>query len=130
MNISKIQIFAGNPEDEKTMTGPLEVLVNTASELTWLSATALSRIGVTPRWKEVVNAGTNQNVERNTGSVILYANGREIRAEVVFAEPGDAIIVGRKTLEGLGVTMDDPKHGFIALTTLMAFQPHEMPEVA
>jgi hypothetical protein len=130
MNIFKVQISASNPEDEKTVTAPVEALVNTASELTWLPGAALSAIRVTRRRKQIVYPGTNQKVERDTGWVILYANGRKTREEVVFAEPGDATMIGSRTLQDLGVMMDDPAHGFIALTTLMALQPHEQMKVA
>ena len=130
MNIFRIQICASNPADEKMATTPVEILINTASAFTWLSRAALSRIGVVPRRKRIVYTRTHQKVERDTGSVILCANGHKTEEEVVFAEPGDAVIVGQGSLEGLGVTVDDPEHGFVALTTLMAFQSHETLKVA
>ncbi len=130
MNISKIQICASNPEDKKIMTAPVEALVNTASELAWLPATALRGIGIKPHRKQLVCTRTHQIVERYTGFAILYANGCKSQEEVVFAEPGDTIMLGSRTVKELGVTIDEPEHGFIALTTLMAFQAHEILEVA
>jgi len=130
MNIFKVQISASNPEDEKTVTAPVEALVNTASELTWLPGAALNAIGVAPQRKQIVDTRTKQIVERNTGWVMLHANGRKTREEVVLAEPGDAIMIGSRALPGLGVRMDEPEHGFIAMTTLMALQPHEQMKVA
>jgi len=130
MNIFQIQIFASNPEDEKRVTAPLEALVNTALELTWLPGTALSGIGAVPCGKRTVYTRTQQKVERDTGYVILCANGHKAEEEVVFAEPGDAIMVGLRALEDLGVVIDEPEHGFISLTTLMAFQPPEILNVA
>ncbi len=112
------------------VTTPVEILINTASEFTWLPRAALSRIGVTPRGKRKVYTRMNQKVERDTGCVILCSNGHKTREEVVFAEPGDAVIVGRESLEGLGVTIDDPEQGFVSLTTLIGFQSHETLKVA
>jgi predicted aspartyl protease len=130
MNIFKIQIFASNPEEEGMVTAPFEAVVNTALELTWLPGSALSEIGVAPEEKRMVYTTTKQMVKRETGYVILCANGHKTREEVVFAEPGDAIMVGLKALEDLGVTIDEREHGFIALTTLMAWQPREIMNAA
>ena len=44
--------------------------------------------------------------------------------EVVFAEPGDATLLGVRTLEGFGVTVDYMAHRFVATTTIVAsFEP-------
>jgi predicted aspartyl protease len=124
MNIFKIQICASNPADEKMVTTPVEILINTGSEFTWLPRAALSRIGVSPCSKRMFYTRTLQKVERDTACVILCANGHRSEEEVVFAEPGDAIVVGQGSLEGLGVTVDDPEQGFVALTTLVGIQSH------
>ena len=125
MNIFKILLSARNPEDEKMVTAPVEALVNTASEFTWLPGGMLSQIGVTPRKRQFVYTRTKQKVQRYTGRVILCANGRKAEEEVVFAESRDEIVIGVTAMEGLGIQIDDPGHGFIALTTLMSFQAHE-----
>ena len=129
MNVFEIQILACNPEDDKMVTAPVEALVNAESESTWLPGSALRAIGVRPQRKRVVNTPTKQTVERDAGHVILYANGHKTMEEVVFAEPGDAIIVGSRALEVFGIQIDEPKHGFIALTTLAAFN-HKAAKVA
>lgn len=121
MNVFEIQILAGNPEDDKMVTAPIGALVNAASESTWLPGTALRTIGVSTRRKGMVNPRTKHEVERDVGRVILYANGHKTVTEVVFAEPGDAIIVGLRALESFGIQIDGPEHQFIALTTLTAF---------
>lgn len=63
-------------------------------------------------------------VERQLGYVILRSNGRKTEDEVVFAEGGDSLILGLRTLEGLGVSPDDTEHRFISIVKLVAFQSH------
>lgn len=105
------------------MSAPLEALVDTSTELTWLPAEALRAIGVTPRRKRSVATTIDDLVEREVGYAILRANGQETADEVVFAEPGERARLGVRTLASFGIKMDDTefRHRFIGLTTMAAF---------
>jgi len=61
-----------------------------------------------------------QIIEREVGYAILAAEGYETNDEVVLAEPGDVNLLGVRTLEGFGVTVDNIAHRFVATTTLVA----------
>lgn len=111
------------------MTVPVEALVDTGSELTWLPAAVLRSIGVKPRGTKVVQVGPGLPVERDIGYLYLHVNGHETADEVVFAEPGDMVRLGFKTLENFGL-VDDPSHRFISITTLVAFCAHKLPKAA
>jgi hypothetical protein len=117
---------ASNPENEGQVSAPLEALVDTSTELTWLPAEVLLGIGVMPRRKRSLPTSTNDLVEREVGHVILRAEGhadRESAEEVVFAERGERARLGVRTLQSFGIQMDDTafQHRFIGLTTLAAF---------
>ena len=116
----KVNVVACNPQREELVTPPLEALVDTGSELTWLPADTLRRIGVTPRRKRPFLTATKQSIEREVGYAILRANGYETTDEVVFAEPGDMTLLGVRTIEGFGVMVDNIAHRFVATTTLAA----------
>ena len=120
VSIFKVNIVACNPKREEQTTPPLEALVDTGSELTWLPADVLLKIGVTPRRKRAFHTATQQAIERDVGYVILRANGYETTDEVVFAGPGDMTLLGVRTLEGFGVMVDNISHRFVATTTLAA----------
>ena len=120
VSIFKVNIVACNPRSEERTTPPMEALVDTDSELTWLPADVLLKIGVTPRRKRAFLTATKQAVEREVGYAILRANGYETADEVVFAEPGDLTLLGVRTLEGFGVMVDNIAHRFVATTTLAA----------
>lgn len=116
----KVNVTARNPKDEERVTPPVEALVDTGSELTWLPADVLLRAGITPRRTRVFLTATQARVERQAGYAILSAEGYETNDEVVFAEPGDLTLLGVRTLEGFGVAVDNINHRFVATTTIVA----------
>jgi len=116
----KVNVVARNPKDEAKATPLIEALVDTGSELTWLPADALAQIGVTPRRKRTFLTATKQMVSRDVGYAILAAESYETTDEVVFAEPGDMILLGVRTIEGFGVAVDNVGHRFVAQTTIVA----------
>jgi len=120
MSMFKVNVTARNPKREELATQPLEALVDTSSELTWLPADVLNSVGITPRRKRVFATATQQKVEREVGYAILSAEGYETNDEVVFAEPGDLTLLGVRTLEGFGVMVDNIAHRFVATITLVA----------
>lgn len=107
---------------------PLEALVDTGSELTWLSAAMLQGIGVEPRCRQMFARTGGHTVERHTGYALLRSNGHETMAEVVFAEPGDPTLLGARALAGLGVAIDD--HRFLSLEAMAAFLSHPLQKAA
>lgn len=120
MSLFKVNVSAVNPEAPDKSTLPLEVLVDTGSELTWLPKDILDEIGILPRRKRNFQTATKQMVQRNVGYAILKSEGFETIDEVVFAEPGDMNLLGVRTIEGFGVMVDNISHRFVATTTLVA----------
>lgn len=129
MCVFKVEVVAGNPKDERRVTVPVEALVDTRSDLTWLPAQLLRGIAVKPRGRRIVQVGLDLPVERDIGYLHLHVNGHETADEVVFAEPGDIVRLGFRTLEGFGL-VDDPSHRFISISTLVAFCAHKLPKAA
>jgi predicted aspartyl protease len=107
MNTFKVSVVVRNVKDEGRVSPPVEALVDTGSELTWLPRDVLSGINVAPLRKRNFTTATRQSVEREVGYAILTAEGFETVDEVVFAEPGDLSLLGVRTLEGFGVMVDN-----------------------
>ena len=125
VRLFKVNLVAAHPKNEELLTPSLEALVDTGSELTWLPAEVLHKIGIAPRRQRTFSTATKQIVQQPIGYAILRAEGFETTDEVVFAEPADMILLGVRTLEGFGVMVDNIAHRFVATTTLAA--PIEMP---
>lgn len=115
-----VNVIATNPKSEDRVTPPIQALVDTGSELTWLPAELLEAIGVTPRRTRIFATANQERLERRVGYAILSAEGYETNDEVVFAEPGDMTLLGVRTIEGFGVMVDNIGHRFVATTTIVA----------
>ena len=124
----KVNVIARNTKDESLIAPPVEVLVDTGSELTWLPKDLLSAIKVSPVRKRSFSTATKQLVTRDTGYAIVSAEGFETVDEVVFAEPGDMTLLGVRTLEGFGVMVDNIGHRFVATTTIVAVSTEPIAE--
>jgi len=129
MSMFKVNLVARNPKHEELATPPVEALVDTGSELSWLPREVLKSIGITPRRKRAFALANQRRVEREVGYAILSAEGYETTDEVVFAEPGDMTILGVRTVEGFGVMVDNIGHRSVSTPTIvtpltrMQFQP-------
>jgi hypothetical protein len=71
--------------------------------------------GVAPRRKRTFVTATKEPVTREVGYVILASGGYETAHEIVFAESGDMIFLGVRT-----VTVENIGHRFVAQTTIVA----------
>jgi predicted aspartyl protease len=120
MSLFKVALVARNPKDENRETPPVEALVDSGSELTWMPADVLILAGITPRRKRTFVTATRQTVTRDVGYAILTAEGFETADEVVFGEPSDLVLLGVRTLEGFGVLVDNVGHRFVAQSSIVA----------
>ena len=118
MSVFKVSVTAFNPKEEKRATQPIDALVDTGCELSWLPEEMLVKIGITPRRKKIFITASGQRVERQVGYAILRAEGFETIDEVVFAEKGDTIILGVRTVEGFSVMVDNIGHRLVAQASL------------
>ena len=115
-----VNLTAVNPSERQRRTPPIEVMVDTGSELSWLPKKELLDIGITPEGKKRFAMANKQIIERDIGYAILTAEGYTTIDEVVFAEDGDMSLLGVRTLEGFSVMVDNIGHRFVATTSIVA----------
>ena len=74
--------------------------------MSWVPGDILRSLGVehNTQWRFRQADGTV--LERWTGIVVLTVGGRRTGDDVVFGEPGDLVLLGSRTLEGLNVRID------------------------
>ena len=113
-----VNLTAVNPIDRQRRTPPVEVMVDTGSELSWMPKKELLDIGVTPRGKKRFTMANNEIIERDIGYAIVAAEGFATVDEVVFAEEGDMSLLGVRTVEGFSVMVDNIGHRFVATASL------------
>ena len=140
-----VNLTAINPSERQRRTPPVEVMVDTGSEVSWLPKKELQNIGINPEGKKRFvmaerHGGRCDNalagvfaeqklpdikigmeadfyVERDIGYAILTAEGYSTIDEIVFAEDSDMSLLGVRTLEGFSVMVDNIGHRFVATTS-------------
>ena len=99
-------------------------LVDTGSEYTWIPEKTLERIGIQYEKKDVAFILANgQQVTRSVGFAIIRLDKFFTIDEVVFAERGDLLLLGARTLEGLNLTIDAGRKRLVAAGPLPAASP-------
>ena len=81
-----VNLTAVNPSERQRRTPPVEVMVDTGSEVSWLPRKELQSIGITPEGKKRFVMANKDIIERDIGYAILTAEGYSTIDEVVFAE--------------------------------------------
>ena len=97
------------------------MLVDTGSEYTWAPARSLEKIGIDREKKDVLFVMANgQQVTRSVGFAIIRLDKHFTIDEVVFAERGDLLLLGARSLEGLNLTVDSRRKKLVAAGPLPA----------
>jgi len=98
-----------------------KLLVDTGSDETWIPAATLERIGVKREKKDLPFLMANgQTITRSIGFAILRIGPHFTTDEVVFAEPGDLLLLGARTLKGMNLTADAKRKKLVAAGPLRA----------
>jgi len=81
-------------------------LVDTGSELSWFPEDVLEALGIPryERWRFRQASGVV--VERWVGPAFVHAAGKRATDDVVFGEPGDLVLLGARSLEGLNLRIE------------------------
>jgi hypothetical protein len=98
-----------------------KLLVDAASQYTWIPAATPQRIGVVREKKDLrFVMAYGEIMTRSVGFAVLRL-GRDFTGdEVVFAEPGDPALLGARTLAGLNLTVDAARKRLVAAGPLAA----------
>jgi len=90
--------------------GPTEVLrdvlVDTGADATWVPRPVLDALGIVPERTERYQMADGRILERHVGFALVHVGNKATADDVVFAEPGDTVILGARSLEGLNLRVD------------------------
>lgn len=106
MGTFRVTIEIENPAKPGERRTINSVLVDTGAELSWFPAELLESIGIErySRWRFRQADGTI--LERWAGPAFVHVEGKRATDDVVFGEPGDLVLLGARTLEGLNFRID------------------------
>lgn len=106
MGTFRVEIEIENPARPGTRRKLDEVLVDTGAELSWVPSDVLDSLGIErySRWRFRRADGTV--LERWTGAAFIHVAGKRASDDVVFGEPGDLVLLGARTLDGLNLRVE------------------------
>jgi len=97
-----------------------EVMVDTGSEFTWLPASLMESMGIRRERTKRFRMADGSAASREVGYAIVHAGGAEVSEDVVFAEPGDMLLLGARTIEGLNFVVDLVNKQFVPAGPIVA----------
>ena len=106
MGTFRIDIEIENPARPGARRLLTNVLVDTGAELTWVPTHILESLGIeryTP-WR--FRQADGSILERWAGAAFVHVAGKRAADEVVFGEPGDLVLLGARSLEGLNLRVE------------------------
>ena len=99
----------------KRVVAVRQMLVDTGSEFSWIPEELLRKAGVRVAKKDLAFVMANGvPISRSTGYAILRVADFETVDEVVFGQAGDLVLLGARTLEGFGATIDPRRKRLIS----------------
>lgn len=114
MGLLRVDVEVVHPGDPAKRIVLANALVDTGSEFSWIPAEALAKIGIVQvKWDETFRMANGHSIKRSIGYGILRTSGFETIDEIVFAQSGDLTLLGARTLDGFGATVDLRKQRLI-----------------
>jgi predicted aspartyl protease len=106
MGTFRIDIEIENPMRRGEKRALQSVLVATGAELSWIPGDVLESLGVERYTRMRFRQADGTILERWIGPAFVHAAGKRTTDDVVFAEPGEVVLLGARSLEGLNVRVD------------------------
>jgi predicted aspartyl protease len=89
-------------------------LVDTGAEFTWVPGQRLAALGIKPMKSDSFTTADGKVIKREIGFAVVRLGKRFTADEVIFAQPGDLTLLGARSLEGLGLMIDERRKRLVA----------------
>jgi predicted aspartyl protease len=106
MGTLRVDIELENPARPGAKRLLRSVLVDTGAELSWVPAEVLESLGVERCNKWTFRQADGTILERWAGAAFVYVAGKRTADDVIFGEPGDLVLLGSRSLEGLNFRVE------------------------
>jgi predicted aspartyl protease len=113
-------IMIESAESRGEMRTVEHALVDTGSEYTWVPAAVLEELGIGAEMTQRFIVADGRELDRLVGIAIVHAAGAKAPDYVVFAQPGDMILLGARSLEGLNVRLDPQRKELVPAGPVLA----------
>lgn len=122
MGLTVLSIDVANPAAPETREA-VEFLVDSGAVYSFVPREVLERIGIRSYSRQRFRLADGSTIERDRGDALFFYKGHRGAAPVIFAEPGDAALLGAVTLESLGFVLDGVRRDLLPLPMVIAGSP-------
>lgn len=120
MGILQTTVLIESPLRRGDLRALPDTLVDTGAELTWAPRAVLEDLGIQSEKRETFQMGDGRVITCDVGYAIVHAAGASTNDEVVFAEPGDLVLLGARSLEGMNLRVDPRNKQLVAAGPIVA----------
>jgi predicted aspartyl protease len=120
MGTFRTTVMIENPLRRGELSTMPETLVDTGAELTWAPRELLEALGITSEKHVGFRMADGRVIYRDIGYAIVHAAASQTNDEVVFAEPGDLVLLGARSLEGMNLRVDSRSKQLVAGGPILA----------
>jgi len=113
MGTFRVEVEIENPARPGDRRMINSVLVDTGAELSWFPAELLDTLGIERYSRSRFRQANGNILERWVGVALVHVAGKRTGDDVVFGEPGDLVLLGARTLEGLNFRIDPVTRQFV-----------------
>ena len=106
MGTFRVDVQIENPARPGETRLVRSALVDSGAELSWFPRDLLQSLGIEPVKIWHFRQADGSVLRRWTGGVVLQVSGLRTLDEVVLGEPGDLVLLGSRSLEGLNLRID------------------------
>ena len=106
MGTFRVDIEIENPARPGERRMLRAVLVDPGAELSWVPAEVLESLRIERYTTWRFRQADGSAIERWTGPAFVHVAGKRTSDDVVFGEPGDLVLLGSRTLEGLNFRVE------------------------
>jgi len=120
-------VFRHPLEIAATEEGPFEnlrALVDTGSIYTWVPASLLTRLGLTPSEQQAFQLEDGTLIQKGLTEAVVRLLGRTRHTLVVFGDETGPVLLGAYTLEGFTLGVDPMQRRLVPMSPLPAAVSH------
>lgn len=119
VGLTVLSLDVANPADP-TKREAVDFLVDSGVVYSFVPREVLVGLGITSHSRQRFRLADGSTIDRERGDALFFYENQRGAAPVVFAEPGDAALLGAVTLESLGFVLDAVRRDLLPLPMVVA----------
>jgi predicted aspartyl protease len=119
MGLTVLSLEVANPAAPDRREA-VDFLVDSGAVYSFCPRPVLERLGIRPHARQKFRLADGSVIERDRGDALFFYAGARGASPVIFAESGDAALLGAVSLESLGFVLDAIRRDLLPLPMVIA----------